>query len=304
MARRAVKPPSMPRVPCNARRYRPCSRAFPLRKPQMSLKLTRRARHRRSWPGPRAQAHAIRNQTYAAEAFGAMRTRCFAFIAQTRRNRHVEGPAPNLHAPLRADASMPCLHAHARKQSRGRWRHDKPPGFGADARKLEEGNGRLAELLSCGGPEGRLRLPTCSSKQIGARRRVTQQRSGCWELGPGHQSQRGILLRRCRAPPREPAVRAALANGPASAADLKDAMGLSRSTPSRCSSTSTIQASRAASATHASWQASRKHPMEPRYTDSAALPQNTNSVQTHGEQTHNASLPLYGKGVVAFRANG
>ena len=102
------------------------------------------------------------------------------------------------------------------------------PQAGAGARKLEEGNAEmLAELLAAAGPKP----PTVADllKQADLAPKQGYKALGLLEKqGRAVKASEEFYFDAAALAALEQAVRAALANGPASAADLKDAMGLSR----------------------------------------------------------------------------
>lgn len=102
------------------------------------------------------------------------------------------------------------------------------PQAGAGARKLEEGNAeKLAELLAAAGPKP----PTVADllKQADLAPKQGYKALGLLEKqGQAIKASEEFYFDAAALDALEHAVRAALANGPASAADLKDAMGLSR----------------------------------------------------------------------------
>lgn len=102
------------------------------------------------------------------------------------------------------------------------------PQAGAGARKLEEGNAeKMAELLAAAGPKP----PTVADllKQADLAPKQGYKALGLLEKqGRAIKASEEFYFDAAALAALEQAVRAALANGPASAADLKDAMGLSR----------------------------------------------------------------------------
>ena len=102
------------------------------------------------------------------------------------------------------------------------------PQAGAGARKLEEGNAeKLAELLAAAGPKP----PAVADllKQADLAPKQGYKALGLLEKqGRAIKASEEFYFDAAALAALEQAVRAALANGPASAADLKDAMGLSR----------------------------------------------------------------------------
>lgn len=102
------------------------------------------------------------------------------------------------------------------------------PQAGAGARKLEEGNAeKLAELLAAAGPKP----PTVADllKQADLAPKQGYKALGLLEKqGRAVKASEDFYFDAAALAALEQAVRSALANGPASAADLKDAMGLSR----------------------------------------------------------------------------
>ena len=102
------------------------------------------------------------------------------------------------------------------------------PQAGAGARKLEEDNAeKLAELLATVGPKP----PTVADllKQADLAPKQGYKALGLLEKqGRAVKASEEFYFDAAALGALEQAVRAALANGPASAADLKDAMGLSR----------------------------------------------------------------------------